>query len=49
MQMSGAHPRLDMVVTEGRTIPSALTMLTGDMVDQQSHHLVRLCNPNFLV
>ena len=48
MQMTGSHPRLHMLVTEGRTIQSVLTMLTCDMVGQQSHHLILVCNPNFL-
>ena len=47
--MSGSHPRLHMLVTEGRTIQSVLTMLTCDMVGQQSHHLILVCDPNFLV
>ncbi len=38
-----------MLVTEERTIQSVLTMLTCDMVGQQSHHLIRVCDPNFLV
>ena len=46
--MSGSHPRLHMLVTEWRTIQSVLTMLTCDMVGQQSHHLILVCDPNFL-